>query len=313
MTAAGTTGLTVIVTGSSGLVGKALCAALEDAGHRVVRWLRPGSKSLGRGSGETRTWDPQAQRYDAELFAGADAVIHLAGENIASGRWTSARKERILRSRVDTTRRIAESMACLSAPPRVLMVASAVGYYGDRGDQELVEHSPPGEGFLAKVCQRWEAAPASASEAGIRVLALRFGMILAPGGGALERMLGPFSWGLGGNLGSGRQFMSWIHLQDVVRAAIFLLTSHESRGAYNLVAPQPLRNREFVSTLGRIMGRPTVLPAPAFALRLALGEMADELLLASTRAVPARLEEAGFAFQFGEAEAALRQILDGDD
>lgn len=307
----------VVMTGSSGLVGRHLVASLEKGGHRVIRLLRRTSavdqvgSDLARKHGESRQWDPEAKHYDPSLFAEADAVVHLAGENIASGRWTARRKQRIFQSRVETTRRIAEALTCLSHPPRDLMVASAVGYYGDRQDQELSEYAQPGEGFLSQLCQHWEAASSSALEAGVRVSSLRFGMILSRQGGALERMLGPFRWGLGGRLGSGQQFVSWIHLEDAIAAILFLLSSNKASGAYNLVAPQPLRNQDFVSTLGRLMGRPVLLPAPAWALRLALGEMADELLLTSTRAIPASLGRAGFGFRFATLEAALQQIIDG--
>ena len=298
-----------VVTGASGMVGRRLVASLETAGYRVIRLRRHGTPG-----DDERLWDPQASSYDPALFAGADAVIHLAGENIAAERWSERRKRLIFDSRVETTGRIAAALACSSEPPRALLVASAVGYYGDRGDEMLDERSTPGEGFLAHVCQHWEAAAEAATSAGIRLLALRFGMVLDRQGGALARMLGPFNWGLGGRLGSGRQFVSWIHLEDLVRAVLWLLAADDSAGPYNLVSPNPLRNRRLTSILGESLGRPTFLPAPAFALRLALGEMADELLLASSRVFPKRLQEAGFEHRFETFEAAMEDLLrDGRD
>ncbi len=301
---------TVVISGASGMVGRPLVAALEAAGSRVIRLVRPGSRPQ---SGESRPWDPAAEVYDPALFVEADAVVHLAGENIAGGRWTERQKRKIYDSRVQTTRRMAQSLHSIGTTsddlPAVFLTASAVGYYGERGEVEVREGDPPGEGFLAKVCQDWEAASAPAKEAGVRTVQARFGTILASGGGALGKMLGPFQWGLGGVLGSGRQYMSWIHLDDVVSALVFLLAQPETDGAYNLVAPGAVRNRAFTKALGRVLGRPTVLPAPAFALRLALGEMADELLLTSTRVRPERLLAQGFHFRFDDLETALKRAV----
>lgn len=294
----------VVVTGASGMVGGRLVEELEATGHRVIRLVRKGPVTENE-----RLWNPQAETYDPSLLAGADAVVHLAGENIAAGRWTERRKQAILDSRVDTTRRFAEAIRSSEQPPRAFLVASAVGFYGDRGDEVLDESSASGQGFLAEVCRQWEAAAQAAKSPRTRVSNLRFGMILDREGGALARMLGPFSWGLGGRLGSGRQYVSWIHLHDVVAAILFLLADDGAEGVYNLVAPNPLRNRQLTNILGKLMGRPTVLPAPAFALQLALGEMADELLLASTRALPKRLQEAGFEPQFSTFEMAMRDLL----
>ncbi len=294
----------VLVTGASGLVGSRLVEALEAKGHRVIRLVR--RRATGP---DERLWDPKEETYDPSLLVGAEAIVHLAGESIAAGRWTEGRKQAILDSRVDTTRRIAEAIRNSPHPAKALLVASAVGYYGDRQDEVLDESSASGEGFLAEVCRRWEAAAEPAKSAQTRVLAMRFGMILDRDGGALARMLGPFSWGLGGRLGSGRQYVSWIHLEDVVAAVMFLLSEDDCQGAYNMVAPNPLRNRQLTAILGKLMGRPTILPAPAFALRLALGEMADELLLASARALPRRLQEAGFVCQLSTFEMAMRDLL----
>lgn len=302
-------GKTVLISGAGGMVGRPLVAALEAAGSHVIRLVRPGSRA---GSASGREWNPAADTYDPALFAGADAVVHLAGESIAASRWTKGQKQKIYDSRVQTTRRMAQGLADMGDSedrPSVFLVASAVGYYGDRGDAEVTESDGPGEGFLAHVCRDWEAASAPARDAGLRTVQTRFGTILGPGGGALEKMLGPFQWGLGGILGSGRQYMSWIHLDDVVSALVFLLGRSDAEGAYNVVAPAAVRNREFTTVLGRVLRRPTVLPAPAFALRLALGEMADELLLSSTRVHPERLLAQGFRFRFDALEAALEHAV----
>lgn len=256
-------------------------------------------------------WDPGGGRLDASELEGFDAVVHLAGENIASGRWTKERKERIRSSRVQGTSLLAERMAQLERPPAVWLSASAVGFYGDRGAEPLVETSQPGEGFLAEVCKAWEGATAAAPES-VRVVHLRTGMVLGEDGGALERMLLPFRLGFGGVLGDGRQYMSWISLGDLVAAMSFLLGEKTLAGPVNMVAPDPLTNREFTETLGRALKRPTVLPAPAFALRLALGQMADELLLSSARVVPRRLLDAGFTFRSPNLAAALGRILAKD-
>ena len=301
----------IVISGASGMVGRPLVAVLEEAGSRVIRLVRPGSRPV---AGESREWDPSAETYDSALFAGADAVVHLAGESIAASRWTARQKRKIYDSRVQTTRRMARCLARLAATeeaPAVFMVASAVGYYGERGDVEVSESDGPGEGFLAEVCRDWEAASTPAEEAGIRTVQTRFGTILGPDGGALDKMLGPFQWGLGGTLGSGRQYMSWVHLDDVVAALLFLLSHPEAEGAYNVVAPAAVRNRTFTKVLGRVLGRPTVLPAPAFGLRLALGEMANELLLTSTRVRPERLLAQGFRFHYDDLETALEDAVEG--
>jgi uncharacterized protein (TIGR01777 family) len=295
----------VLVTGSSGLVGSALVPFLNSGGHRVTRLVR----SKPRAAEAYALWDPEAGTIDASSLEGLDAVVHLAGESIAAGRWTAARKARILESRVKGTNLLTGTLAGLSQPPKVLVSASAVGFYGDRGDEVLREESPSGSGFLAEVCRQWEAATAPAAQVGIRVVHLRFGMILSAKGGALQRLLLPFRFGLGGRLGSGRQFMSWVALDDIVGAIHHALTTEELQGPVNAVSPTAVRNAEFTRTLGRVLRRPAVFPLPAFAARLAFGQMADELLLASQRVEPARLLASSYQFRFPELEAALKHLL----
>ena len=295
----------VAVSGSTGLVGSQVVASLSAAGHEVVRLVRrppaPGEKAV--------RWDPEKGEIDAAGLEGLDAVVHLAGENIASGRWNAARKAAIRDSRVNGTRLLCDALAGLARPPKTLVCASAIGYYGDRGADVLTEESPPGAGFLPEVCREWEAASAPAARKGIRVVALRIGVVLSPKGGALSRMLPPFRAGLGGVIGGGRQYVSWVALDDLVGIVLHALQSGELRGPVNAVAPRPVTNREFTEALGKALSRPTLLPVPAFALRLAVGEMADALLLASTRVVPRRLEETGYRFRFPELSAALRHLL----
>jgi uncharacterized protein (TIGR01777 family) len=294
----------VAISGASGLIGSALVSSLESEGHAVRRLVRRAARP---GSDEI-FFDPDAGRIEAEKLEGLCAVVHLAGENIAAGRWTAERKRRIRDSRVSGSRLIAETLAGLENRPSVLLNASAIGYYGDRGAEPLDESSPPGEGFLAATCEEWEQAAASAERIGLRVVRLRIGVVLSSKGGALKRMLPPFRLGLGGRLGNGRQFVSWIALCDVVRAIIFLLSRDDISGAVNGVAPAPVRNAEFTRILARILGRPAVLPVPAAALRLALGEMSS-MLLASGRVLPQRLLRAGFSFERADLESALRSEL----
>jgi uncharacterized protein (TIGR01777 family) len=293
----------IIVSGSTGLVGSALVRRLEAAGHSVVSLTRSAAGSQGI------HWDPAAGTIAAAALEGFDAVVHLAGENIAAGRWTAAKKARIRGSRVLGTHLLAETLARLAYPPKVLASASAIGYYGSRGDEILTESSPAGAGFLADVCRDWEQATDAAEKKGIRVAHLRFGVILSPEGGALAKMLLPFKLGVGGQIGNGRQFMSWIALDDTAEAVRHVLETETLRGRVNVVAPNPVTNYEFTKTLGRVLGRPTVLPMPAFAARLAFGEMANELLLASTRVQPTRLLEHGFTFRHPRLDEALRHLL----
>jgi hypothetical protein len=296
----------VAITGSRGLVGSEVVTVLSAAGHEVVRLVRrapaPGEKAV--------RWDPMKREVDAAGLEGLDAVVHLAGENIASGRWTAARKAAIRDSRVNGTRLLCEALAGLARPPKTLVCASAVGYYGDRGGEPLTEESPPGTGFLAGVCREWEAASAPAARKGIRVVALRFGMVLSPKGGALGRMLPLFRAGLGGTIGGGRQYVSWVALDDLPGIVLHALRSGDLSGPVNAVTPCPVTNREFTEAIGTVLSRPAPLPVPAFALRLAVGrEMADALLLASARAIPRRLEETGYRFRFPELGGALRHLL----
>ena len=294
----------VAVTGSSGLVGSALVPFLAAQGHRVTRLVR----GPARGTGEV-SWSPDKGLMDVSGLQDLDGVVHLAGENIAAGRWTESRKAEIRRSRVEGTRRLCESMAHLPRPPRILVSASAIGFYGDRGDEMVTEDSPPGRGFLAEVCRAWEAATEPATKLGVRVAQLRFGMVLSPSGGALKKMLPPFRLCAGGKIGSGAQFVSWIALDDALGAILHALLSASLQGPVNAVAPAPVTNAEFTRTLARALSRPAVVPLPALAARLAFGEMADALLLASQRVMPTRLQASGYRFQHPELEGALKHIL----
>jgi uncharacterized protein (TIGR01777 family) len=293
--------LVVGVTGASGLVGRALVAELGAAGHRVVRFVR----GPARAGTDEISW--AGGRLDAAALDALDAIVHLAGENVGGGRWTPARKKLILDSRVEGTGLFARAMA-RQAPGRRLIVASAVGYYGDASDRVVTEQAPAGDGFLAEVCTAWEAAAGPAAEAGHRVTFARLGVVLSPEGGALAKMVTPFRFGLGGPLGDGRQYLSWIHLNDTVRALRFLV-EHGEAGPYNVTAPEPVRQAEFARALGAALHRPAVLPAPRFALEALLGEMAREMLLAGARVLPARLLDAGFRFSWPTLSAALRDCL----
>ena len=299
---------TVAVTGASGLVGSALVTGLTSAGHRVVRVVRGAGAASVAGQRLAR-WDPESGALEPPALAGADAVVHLAGESVAGGRWTEAKKRRIRSTRVDVTRRLAEALPRLERPPRLLVSASAVGYYGDRGSEILREDSAPGPGFLAEVCREWEAATDPAARAGIRVVRLRIGMVLSRRGGALGAMLTPFRLGAGGPVGSGVQWVSWIAIDDLVGAILHALATESLAGPVNAVAPEPVTNRELARTLGRVLRRPALLPLPAVAARLLFGQMADELLLASARVEPARLRATGFTFRHARLEDALRHEL----
>lgn len=295
----------VVISGASGLVGRALLGRLRERQHDVARLARgPGPRAA-----DEIAWDPVAGTIDAARLEGCEAVVHLAGENIAAGRWNCRRKGLIRDSRVRGTRLLAEALSRLQARPRALVCASAIGYYGDRGDELLDESAAPGVGFLADVCREWESAAESAAERGVRVVRLRFGVILSGQGGALAKMLLPFRLGLGGKVGSGRQYLSWIALDDAVGAICHALEAGELRGAVNAVSPDPVTNYEFTKTLGRVLRRPTIFPIPALVARLALGEMADELLLASARVQPRKLLESGYRFAYPTLESALRHVL----
>jgi hypothetical protein len=294
----------VAITGASGFVGAALVPFLTTGGHEVVRLVRRAPKAKD----EIR-WDPEAGTIDAAALEGVDAVVNLSGENIAGGRWTDARKALLRSSRVGPTALLARTLAGLERKPKVLVSASAVGYYGDRGDAWVTEKDAPADGFLARLSVDWERAAEPASNAGIRVVQPRIGVVLGPAGGALGKMLRPFKAGLGGVLGSGTQYMSWIAMDDLVGVIHHLLDRPDLGGPVNAVAPEPVTNAAFTKTLGRVLGRPTIAPAPAFALRLAFGEMADATLLTGARVRPERLLASGYRFRFPDLEGALRHVL----
>lgn len=294
----------ILITGASGLVGAALMPALIAAGHQVTRLVR----SPPRTADEIH-WDPMTEIRDLARLEGMDAVVHLAGENIASGRWTPERKARIRNSRVQGTRTLCQALTQLALPPKVLISASAMGYYGDRGAEVLDEDSSPGRGFLSEICCAWEEATKPAEKSGMRVVLLRIGIVLSPTGGPLAKMLIPFRIGLGGVIGSGQQYMSWIALDDLVGAIAHVLTVEALHGSVNCVSPRPVTNREFTKTLGSVLNRPTLFPLPAMILRLGLGEMADDLLLSGARLEPKRLRETHYQFRYPQLEGALRAVL----
>ena len=300
----------VLVTGSTGLVGSLLARELRGAGYTVCRLLRPASSSGIRRSPEGLdvNWDPITGELGAAAV-GADAVVNLAGASVADGRWTTDRKRLLRSSRVDTTRALVQALAKLDAPPRVLVSASGIGYYGSRGDETLDEQSAAGDDFLSDLAKDWEAEAFKAEVLGARVVCLRFGVILAKDRGALPKIARPFRYGVGGRLGSGRHWMSWVALEDVAAVLRLALENKTIRGPINVVSPQPVRNADFTSCLARVLHRPAWFPAPAFALRMVLGEMADALLLASQRVEPAYLKNLGYQFLQPELEAALRAIL----
>jgi hypothetical protein len=294
----------ILVSGSHGLVGSALVQSLKSDGHEVFSLVRRPPRS----DAEVE-WYPDRGSLALSRLEGTDAVVHLAGESIASGRWTVNKKQRIRDSRVQATTVLSEALANLKEPPGILISASAVGYYGDRGNLILTEATAPGNDFLAGVCVAWERATEAAAEKGIRVVNARFGIILSAEGGALAKMLPPFRMGVGGRVGSGAQWMSWIALADAIGGIRFALVNESLTGPVNFVAPHPVSNAEFTKTLGKVLSRPTLFPVPEFAARLAFGEMAGALLLAGQRVAPARLQEAGYEFEYPELEPALRHLL----
>lgn len=299
------TSLRILVTGSTGFIGSALVPFLSADGHRVGCLIR----TLPRKGKAEFQWGPETGFIDTSHLEGVHGVVHLAGENIASDRWTAEKKARIRDSRVDGTRLLSDALAGLKQPPKVLVCASAIGYYGDRGDELLTEDSAPGAGFLAEVCRDWEAATKSAEQKGIRVVHLRFGMVLSPTGGAMAKLLPPFKKGLGGVLGTGQQYVSWITLDDLLGVILHALTTEALQGPVNAVTPNPVTNRELTRTLGRLLGRMTIFPMPAAAARLVFGELADALLLASQRVQPTRLVATGYDFRYPELEGAIRHLL----
>ena len=299
----------VIVSGGSGLIGRSLVAGLAADGHRATVLSRAPDRLRDLPAGVTAAaWDAKSTAALTPLVAGADAVVHLAGEGIADGRWSAERKRLIRDSRVDSSAAVAAAIAAAEPRPSVLLQASAVGFYGPRGAEELTEQSASGDDFLAEICRQWEPASAAVEELGVRRAVLRTGLVLAREGGALPKILLPFRLFAGGPLGNGRQYMPWIHLADEVGAIRFLLDSQTASGPFNLTAPEPLTNKQFGRILGRVLRRPSFMPAPAFALELALGEM-SKLLLEGQRALPHRLEEAGYRFRFPDLEAALRDLV----
>lgn len=297
--------MNVLVSGTTGLVGSALLPALQRAGHSVTALAREGAQS----GTATVSWSPENGRIESAKLAGVQAVIHLAGENIADGRWTKEKKQRIRGSRVKGTDLLARAIIGMPQPPQVFVCASAIGIYGNRGEEWLTEDSSLGNDFLAGVCREWEAATVPLIDAGIRVVHLRFGVILSPKGGALAKMLPIFQMGAGGPAGDGGQYVSWITLGDAVGVILQALQSDSLSGPVNVVTPGPLTNRELAKALGEALGRPAVMPAPAFALKLAFGEMAEATVLASQRVKPARLQAAGYAFQHPDITSALQHLL----
>ena len=293
----------VLIAGASGLIGSALVPSLKSDGAEVTRLVRSTPKP-----GEIE-WHPNQDTMDPARLEGFEAVINLAGENVAGGRWTEELKRKIHDSRVNGTHLLSEAMAKLAQRPRVFLCASATGFYGDRDDEVLDEHSDSGGGFLAGVCREWEQATEPALAAGVRVVNLRFGVIIAREGGMLAKLLTPFKMGMGGKVGSGKQIISWVAIDDAVSAIKLALNEETFRGPVNVVAPNPVTNEVFTKTLGHVLSRPTALAMPAFAARLAFGEMADEMLLTSQHVVPKRLTDAGFQYQYPELEAALRKYV----
>ena len=292
----------ILVSGVSGPIGVALVPSLVSGGAQIVRLVRGTAKNA-----EQISWEPLAP-ISAAAVSGFDAVIHLAGESVV-GRWTDAKKKAVRESRVLGTRNLATALAKSDAKPGVLVCASAVGFYGNRGDELLREESPSGRGFLPEVCREWEAASRIAAEAGIRTVNIRIGLVLSPTGGALQKMLPPFKLGLGGRLGPGTQWWSWVHVHDIVGAIYHIIQTESLSGPVNLVAPSPVRNEEFTRALASVLRRPAVFPVPAFAARLALGEMAQELMLSSQRVVPEKLVTSAYSFRFRELRAALEDLL----
>jgi uncharacterized protein (TIGR01777 family) len=295
----------ILISGSSGLVGSALVSFLQAQGHQIFKLVRTRANLKVDEIG----WDLERGVINADLLEELDAVVHLAGENIAEGRWTEEKKKRIRDSRVKGTSLLSHALAQLRHPPQTFICASAIGYYGNRGAEILTEKSVKGIGFLADVCQEWEAATVSAANKGIRVANLRFGVVLSDKGGVLVKMRTPFEWGLGGKIGTGEQYMSWIVLEDLINVIQLVLQKSDLKGPINVVSPHPVTNAEFTKELGQVLHRPTFMQMPAFMARLAFGEMADELLLASERVAPEVLMQAGFKFNYPQLKDGLEALL----
>lgn len=295
----------IVVSGSTGLIGSALTEKFLAEGHAITRLVRPGGP-VGAG---TIAWNPDAGALDGAALENFDAVIHLSGKNLASVKWTDQNKKELIESRTRSTRLLCGRLDKLNQPPRVVIVASAVGYYGNRGDDELTEHSEPGAGFLAELTREWERATEILQGSSIRLVNLRLGVVLSSKGGALPRMVKPFKFGLGGKIGSGRQYMSWVGIDDVVGIIRFILNHDHIRGPVNAVSPMTVTNHEFTKALGRVLKRPAVAAIPAFILRLLYGEMAEETLLSGARVVPKVLTDAGYRFEDFELERALRKYV----
>lgn len=296
----------ILISGATGLVGTALAPALAAKGHEVFKLVRKAPTSAG----EIR-WDPESAVSDSELsrFTGFDAVIHLAGDNVASENWNDEKKRRIRESRTIGTKNLVDALRKCGNPPKVFVSASAVGFYGNRGDEILTEESDSGEGFLPEVSRDWESEIRKAGDFGARVVMLRIGIILAKEGGALEKMLTPFKFGVGGVVGSGKQYMSWVTLDDVVKAFVYAIESEDLRGPVNLTAPEPVTNEEFTKALGEVLNRPTIIPVPEIAIKLLYGEMGEALVLGGNRVLPKRLEAAGFKFEDTDLRKSLRKVL----
>jgi len=294
----------ILITGATGLIGKALQKALREKGHELLLASRKEPKDSSYVQ-----WDIEKGFTEPERLEGIDAVIHLAGESISALRWTDEKKKAIRESRVLGTRNIVDTISDLKQRPRVLIAASAIGFYGDRGDEDLTETSKPGKNFLADVCREWEAEARRAEDSGVRTVLLRTGIVLSRDGGALGTMLTPFKLGLGGVIGDGKQWMSWISLPDHIDAILFALENENVRGALNSVSPNPVTNQEFTTVMGEVLYRPTFIPVPEFAVNLMFGEMGEALLLDSMRVIPKRLEDAGFKFKFPDLKKALENAV----
>jgi len=297
----------ILVTGASGMVGSDLVSRLEEIGHKVLKLSRKEAEE----SNEVK-WDPKDGFDEAEFskLEGINAVVHLAGESVANGNWSEEKKNKIRESRVLGTRTLVDALGRLKDPPKIFVSASAIGFYGDRDDEILTEESEAGSGFLPDVCKEWEAEAFKAEDFGARVVVLRTGIVLSKEGGALAKMITPFSYGVGGVVGTGKQYMSWITLTDLVKLIIFLVNNDEVQGVVNATTPNPVTNEEFTKTMGKVVNRPTILPVPGFGIKLIFGEMGEKLLLEGARVLPEKLEKYGFEFEYPNLEEALKRALE---